>query len=104
MQTVPLQDPARAAAALEYAIRDLEFRGAFIGTNVNGRYYNSAEFDPFWAKAQELGVLVVIHPEHIAGAERMTEYASTRSAAIAPIHPYASDTCSTAVFSTGSRG
>lgn len=74
MATVPLQDPARAAGALEYAVGELRFRGAFIGTNVNGRYYNSTDFDPFWAKAQELDVLVVIHPEHIAGAERMTEY------------------------------
>jgi aminocarboxymuconate-semialdehyde decarboxylase len=74
MATVPLQDPSRAARALEYAVSELKFRGAFIGTNVNGRYYNSTDFDPFWAKAQDLDVLVVIHPEHIAGAERMTEY------------------------------
>lgn len=74
MATVPLQDPARAAKVLEHAISQLNFRGAFIGTNVNGRYYNSNDFDPFWVKAQELDVLIVIHPEHIAGAERMTEY------------------------------
>jgi aminocarboxymuconate-semialdehyde decarboxylase len=74
MATVPLQEPARAAKALEHAISQLHFRGAFIGTNVNGQYYNSNDFDPCWAKAQELDVLIVIHPEHIAGAERMTEY------------------------------
>jgi aminocarboxymuconate-semialdehyde decarboxylase len=74
MATVPMQEPARAANVLEDAVKRLDFRGAFIGTNVNGRYYNSNEFDSFWAKAQELDVLVVIHPEHIAGAERMTEY------------------------------
>ena len=74
MATVPLQDPARAAKVLEHAVNQLDFRGAFIGTNVNGQYYNSKEFDGFWAIAQELDVLVVIHPEHIAGADRMTEY------------------------------
>ena len=74
MATVPLQEPARAARVLEHAITRLGFRGAFIGTNVNGQYYNVHDFDPFWAKAQELDVLVVVHPEHIAGAERMTEY------------------------------
>jgi aminocarboxymuconate-semialdehyde decarboxylase len=74
MATVPLQDPQRAAKVLEQAIVDLKFCGAFIGTNVNGQYYNVKDFDPFWAKAQELDVLVVMHPEHIAGAERMTEY------------------------------
>ena len=74
MAVVPLQDGERAAKVLEHAIVDLKFRGAFIGTNVNGQYYNVTDFDPFWAKAQELDVLIVMHPEHIAGAERMTEY------------------------------
>jgi aminocarboxymuconate-semialdehyde decarboxylase len=74
MATVPLQEPRRAAKVLEQAVTAHNFRGAFIGTNVNGQYYNSVEFDPFWAKAEELDVLVVIHPEHIAGAERMTEF------------------------------
>ncbi len=74
MATVPLQEPTRAANVLEHAITELSFRGAFIGTNVNGRYYNSRDFDLFWAKAQDLDVLIVIHPEHIAGAERMTEF------------------------------
>lgn len=74
MAIVPLQEPERAAKVLEQAITELNFRGAFIGTNVNGRYYNSTDFDLFWAKAEELDVLVVIHPEHIAGAERMTEF------------------------------
>jgi aminocarboxymuconate-semialdehyde decarboxylase len=74
MATVPLQDPPRAAKTLEHAVTRLDFRGAFIGTNVNGQYYNTRDLDPFWAEAQELDVLVVIHPEHIAGAERMTEF------------------------------
>jgi aminocarboxymuconate-semialdehyde decarboxylase len=74
MATVPLQDAHRAANVLEHAVSDLKFNGGFIGTNVNGRYYNGDEFDPFWAKAQELNVLIVMHPEHIAGAERMTEF------------------------------
>ncbi|HSK29456.1 MAG TPA: amidohydrolase family protein [Candidatus Limnocylindria bacterium] len=74
MATVPLQDPARAAKVLEHAILNLKFRGAFIGTNVNGQYYNVKDFDAFWTKAEELDALVVMHPEHIAGAERMTEF------------------------------
>ena len=74
MAVVPLQDAARSAKVLEHAIVDLKFRGAFIGTNVNGQYYNVTDFDPFWAKAQELDIMIVMHPEHIAGAERMTEY------------------------------
>jgi aminocarboxymuconate-semialdehyde decarboxylase len=74
MASVPLQDPARAAKVLEHAITNLKFLGAFIGTNVNGQYYNTNDFDPFWAKAQELDVMIVMHPEHIAGAERMGSF------------------------------
>ena len=74
MATVPLQDAERAAKVLEHSITNLKFRGAFIGTNVNGQYYNTNDFDPFWAKAQELDIMIVMHPEHIAGAERMGSF------------------------------
>ncbi|HSQ12769.1 MAG TPA: amidohydrolase family protein, partial [Candidatus Deferrimicrobium sp.] len=59
MAVVPLQDATRAARVLEHAIVDLKFAGAFIGTNVNGQYYNVTDFDPFWAKAQELDIMIV---------------------------------------------
>jgi len=74
MASVPLQDPTRAAKVLEAAIRDLKFRGGYIGTNVNGNYYNSTDFDPFWAKAQELDALIVMHPEDVAGSDKMGPY------------------------------
>ena len=74
MASVPLQDPARAAKVLERAVRDLNFRGGYIGTNVNGNYYATDEFDPFWAKAQELDVMIIMHPEDVAGADKMNPY------------------------------
>ena len=74
LAAVPLQDPARAAAVLEDAVRKLDFRGGYIGSNVNGKYYNSQEFDPFWKKAEALDVLIVMHPEDVAGSERMDRY------------------------------
>jgi aminocarboxymuconate-semialdehyde decarboxylase len=72
--SVPLQDAARAAKVLEHAVRDLKLNGGYIGTNVNGNYYNSTDFDPFWAKAQELDALIVMHPEDVAGSEKMGPY------------------------------
>jgi aminocarboxymuconate-semialdehyde decarboxylase len=74
LAAVPMQDPVRAAKVLENGIRDLKLSGAYIGTNVNGQYYNSSEFDVFWGKAEELDALVIMHPEEIAGAERMGPY------------------------------
>ena len=47
---------------LERAVRDLNFRGGYIGTNVNGTYYGTTDFDPFWAKAQERSFSHVTDP------------------------------------------
>jgi aminocarboxymuconate-semialdehyde decarboxylase len=74
MAAVPIQAPERAARVLEHAISELNFCGAYIATNVNHRYYDSEDFDPFWAKAQELDVLIAMHPENPAGTELMGSY------------------------------
>ena len=71
---VPLQDPPRAAKILEHAIDNLKLSGGYIGSNVNGRYYNTNEFDVFWRKAEELDALIIMHPEDVAGADRMGPY------------------------------
>jgi aminocarboxymuconate-semialdehyde decarboxylase len=74
LAAVPLQDPSRAAKVLDHAIHELKLSGGYIGSNVNGKYYNSNEFDPFWKKAEELDALIVMHPEDIAGSDRMGPY------------------------------
>jgi aminocarboxymuconate-semialdehyde decarboxylase len=74
MASVPIQEPERAARVLEHAVTELDFRGAYIATNVNHRYYESEDYDHFWAKAQELDVLVFMHPENPAGTELMGSY------------------------------
>jgi len=74
MAAVPIQEPERSAKVLEHAVTRLGFRGAYIATNVNHRYYDSDEFDPFWAKAEELDVLVFMHPDNPAGTELMGSF------------------------------
>ena len=74
MASVPMQDPPRAANVLERAVRDLNFRGGLIASNVNGKYYESKEFDPFWKKAQELDVLLIMHPGDLPGADTLRQY------------------------------
>ena len=74
MAAVPIQEPQRAARVLEHAVTQLGFRGAYIATNVNHRYYDNDEFDPFWGKAQDLDVLVLMHPENPAGTELMGSF------------------------------
>jgi hypothetical protein len=41
-------------------------RGALIGGSVNGEELSDPKFHPFWAKAEQLGVLIFIHPQGTA--------------------------------------
>jgi aminocarboxymuconate-semialdehyde decarboxylase len=62
MASVSLQYPELAASQLEDGVKRLGLRGASIGGHVNGEDVSRPKFDPFWAKAAELGVLVFMHP------------------------------------------
>jgi aminocarboxymuconate-semialdehyde decarboxylase len=67
MATVALQHPDLAADQLEQAVRKLGLRGAAIGGSVEGQEVSDRKFDPFWAKAEELGVLLFMHPQQAPG-------------------------------------
>jgi aminocarboxymuconate-semialdehyde decarboxylase len=60
--TAPLQQPDQAAAELRYATTELGMVGVEIATTVGEIDLVSAELDPFWAAAAELGSLVLLHP------------------------------------------
>jgi len=61
--TVALQHPDLAAEQLEEGVKKLGLRGAAIGGSVNGEEISDPKFHPFWAKAEQLGVVVFIHPQ-----------------------------------------
>src|SRR5205809_4038041 len=61
--TVALQHPDLAAQQLEDGVRKHGLRGAGIGGSVNGEEISDPKFHPFWAKAEQLGVVVFIHPQ-----------------------------------------
>ncbi len=61
--TAALQHPALAAEQVEHAVRKLGFRGVGVGGSVEGVELADRRFDPFWAKCDELGVLVFLHPQ-----------------------------------------
>jgi aminocarboxymuconate-semialdehyde decarboxylase len=60
--TVPMQEPELAVRELEYCHKQLGFRGMEIGTNIRRVELSDARFDPLWAKAQELGSVIFMHP------------------------------------------
>ena len=74
LATVPLQDVSSAVAELEYRVRDLGFRGAEINTNVFGLDLDDRRFRPFFAKAEELDVPVMLHPNGFTHGERQKYY------------------------------
>jgi aminocarboxymuconate-semialdehyde decarboxylase len=61
--SVSLQFPDLAVQQLERAVTQLGLRGAAVGASVAGEEFADPRFHPFWAKAEELGVLVFIHPQ-----------------------------------------
>jgi len=61
--SVALQHPDLAAQQLEEAVKKYGLRGAAIGGSVNGEELADPRFHPFWAKVEQLGVLVFIHPQ-----------------------------------------
>jgi aminocarboxymuconate-semialdehyde decarboxylase len=64
--SVALQYPDLAATQLDEGVRRYGLRGAAIGGSVDGRELADPDFHPFWARAEELGVLVFIHPQGCA--------------------------------------
>jgi aminocarboxymuconate-semialdehyde decarboxylase len=61
--TVALQHPGSRRGTARGGVKKFGLRGAAIGGSVNGEAISDPKFHPFWAKAEQLGVLVFIHPQ-----------------------------------------
>ncbi len=66
LASVALQHPELAAEQLEAGIKRQGLRGALLGGSVSGEELADPRFHPFWAKAEELGALIFIHPQGTA--------------------------------------
>jgi aminocarboxymuconate-semialdehyde decarboxylase len=60
--TAALQYPDLAAQQVEHAVKQLGYRGVGVAGSVAGQELANPKFHPFWAKCEELGVLVFMHP------------------------------------------
>ena len=58
-----LQFPDLAARQVEHAVKELGLRGVAVGSTVGDDEFADPKFHPFWAKAEELGVLIFLHPQ-----------------------------------------
>jgi aminocarboxymuconate-semialdehyde decarboxylase len=61
--SVALQFPDLAAQQLEHAVKKLGLRGAAVGASCAGDEFSDQKFHVFWRKAEELGILIFLHPQ-----------------------------------------
>lgn len=73
LAAVAMQHPDLAAQQLEEGTKKLGLRGAQIGGIVGRDELSARKFDPFWAKAEELGSFIFIHPQATQGFPEGTE-------------------------------
>lgn len=74
MGTLPMQDTELAVAELERCAKELGVRGVQVLTWINGEELSAPRLDPFYAKAQELGVLLFLHPNGFPQGDRFLHH------------------------------
>jgi aminocarboxymuconate-semialdehyde decarboxylase len=70
---VPLQDAEAAAKELEH-VYALGLRGVQIPSNVRNHDLGEPAFRPFWAKAEALGLPVIVHPRGFTHDDRLHKF------------------------------
>ncbi|MBX6764805.1 MAG: amidohydrolase [Rubrobacteraceae bacterium] len=70
----PIQHPDVAEEALVYSVVELGLKGVEITTTAPGRELGDEAYRGFWARAEELGALVFIHPWGCTLGERLNRY------------------------------
>lgn len=72
--TLPMQDPELAVRELDRCVSELGFRGVQIGSNVNQTNLSAAHLLPVFARAEQLGAAVFVHPWEMFGREHIGQY------------------------------
>ena len=71
---LPMQDPALALKELERAAKLPGMRGLYLATNVNGFELDEKQFWDVYAKCEELGWTIYLHPVDTVGQDRTRKY------------------------------
>jgi aminocarboxymuconate-semialdehyde decarboxylase len=74
MGVVPLQLPELAVCELRRCVGELGLRGVEISSHINGRELSEPQFRPFFAAAEQLGVLLFLHPLGFTHGERLRDH------------------------------
>jgi len=71
---VPMQATDLAVRELERAAKLPGIRGMYLATNINGTELDDKRYWDVYAKAEELGLPIFLHPVDTIGRERTTRY------------------------------
>jgi len=71
---LPMQTPGLALKELERAAKLPGMRGLYLATSVNGLELDEKQFWDIYAKAEELGWAIFLHPVDTIGKDRTAKY------------------------------
>jgi len=71
---LPMQDPALALKEMERAAKLPGIRGMYLATNVNGLELDEKKYWDVYARAEELGWTIFLHPVDTVGQDRTKRY------------------------------
>ena len=71
---LPMQDPALALRELDRAAKLPGMRGLYLATNVNGVDLDDQRFWDIYARVEELGWTIFLHPVETIGPERTSRF------------------------------
>jgi aminocarboxymuconate-semialdehyde decarboxylase len=71
---LPMQSPELALKELERAAKLPGIKGMYLATNINGLELDEKAFFDVYAKAEELGWTIFLHPVQTVGADRTVRY------------------------------
>jgi aminocarboxymuconate-semialdehyde decarboxylase len=74
MGLVPMQAPELAILEMRRCVKELGLRGIEISSHVNGRELSDPEFRPIFAAAEELGILLFLHPLGFTHGARLKDH------------------------------
>ncbi len=72
--TLPFMDPDRTAKELKRCVDELKFKGACIGTNINGMGLDDQRLYPFYECMSEYDLPIHIHPRAPMDKETYKDY------------------------------
>jgi aminocarboxymuconate-semialdehyde decarboxylase len=74
LATLPMQAPELAVRELERAAKLPGMRGLYLATHINGKNLDEKSFFPVYAKCEELGWPILLHPMDPLAADRLSRY------------------------------